>query len=70
MLIQLLITITAGVGTAISLSKISLRIGMIGAAFNIISGLMINFVGVMTFKAADYSLKTMIEFNEFLIRYR
>lgn len=70
MLIQLVITIVAGVGTAISLSKISLRIGMIGAFFNIISGLIINFVGVMTFRAADYSLKAMIEFNEFLIRYR
>jgi len=69
-LIQLLITITAGVGTAISLSKISVRIGMIGATFNIIAGLMINFIGVMTFRAADYSLKAMIEFNEFLIRYR
>jgi len=69
-LIQLLVTITAGVGTAISLSSISLRMGMIGAAFNIVSGLMVNFVGVMTFRAADKCTRAMIEFNEFLIRYR
>ena len=47
-LIELVITVVAGVATVVSLASISSQSALIGASFNICAGLAITVVAVMT----------------------